>query len=264
MRHHGVLHLHSSYSYDAKCTLQDLKEILQDAGASFALMTEHTDEMTAERARAFVAECAALSDQSFIFVPGFEISHHDTHVLAPGCETFISQHATPAEFALWRKAAPLMILAHPHRNGYETRAPAGYLDGIEIWNAQYDGKVVPRNGARRLFVREKSKRADLRAFAGWDFHRSAHSGGPMLAVEIDALTAHHVLKALRDGAFTLRSGLVEVGSDGVLRSGDERFVGLLSFVYVHIIRTAKAINRVLSWFGLKLPARLVARVRSRL
>jgi hypothetical protein len=260
----AALHLHSTYSYDAKLSLVELKAVLQARGVKCALMTEHTDEMTFDKSRLFIEECAALSDDTFLFVPGFEISYRDTHILAPGCTTFIAQHATEIELYEWRTHAPLMILAHPHRNGYHDRAPAGVIDGIEIWNAQYDGKVVPRTGARRLFDRFAAHTPEFFAFAGWDFHRAAHAGGPTIALDVSTLTTDAVLAALRTGAYTLRSSVVEVSSRGVLMSGDPQWVRAMSFVYVHVIRIAKVVNRVLAALGLKLPSSFVASIRKRL
>lgn len=264
MQYHGALHCHSNYSYDAKLSLRELKELFVERGLSFVFMSEHTDEMTHERAATFVRECRELSDSAFVFVPGFEISYKDTHILAPGCGTFLSQHPTEDELRAWRREAPLFILAHPHRNGYQTRVPEGMFDGIEIWNAQYDGKLVPRTGARALFQKEREKHHALSAFAGWDFHRESHAGGPLISVESGELTEAALMSALRTRSYTLRSLVVEIQPDGTLSGGDERWVRALSFGYVQVIRVAKVVNRVLAWFGLKLPKKLVARVRSRL
>ena len=265
MQYRGALHLHSSYSYDARLTLLELKALCKEHGLSFALMTEHTDELTKERAAAFIEECRALSDEEFLFVPGFEISYKDTHVLVPGCEYFLTPHATETELLEWKKHAPLAILAHPHRNGYRTdHIPAGVLDGIEIWNSQYDGKQVPRNGARHLYTRLRTASPSLQAFAGWDLHRQAHRGGPTLVVELRELSKEHILAALCDGRYTSESSLVTVAASGALiRGGGIRTV-LLSSFFVFSIRMFKAINRVLSWVGLKLPSSLVALLRERL
>ena len=264
MRYHGALHLHSHYSYDAKLGLAELKDILRERGASFACVTEHTDEMTQEAAERFVAECRALSDATFCMIPGFEISYEDTHILAPGCTTFLAQHPTEAQLREWRTHAPLMILAHPHRNGYHDRAPHGMIDGIEVWNAQYDGKLVPRNGARALLARARKEQQALRAFAGWDLHREAHAGGPLIAVDAPELTEEAIIKALTDGAYALRSAVVEVGPDGSMSGADPRWVAALSTCYVQVIRAGKVVNRILAWFGLRLPKKLVAVVRGRL
>ena len=78
----GILHCHSTYSYDAKLSLPELKKLLQKKGLSFACMTEHTDELTKERAVAFVEECRSLSDGSFIFIPGFEVPYKHAHILS--------------------------------------------------------------------------------------------------------------------------------------------------------------------------------------
>lgn len=264
MRILAALHLHSTYSYDAKLSLSELKQVLLARGVTCALMTEHTDEMTEEKAKAYIAECAELSDDSFLFIPGFEISYSSTHILAPGCTTFLAQHATRDELIAWRTHAPLMVLAHPHRNGYRTdMIPDGILDGIEIWNAQYDGKVVPRNGARRMYARLARTTRNLGAFCGWDFHRASHAGGPVIALDVTERTADSVIVALKEGSYTLRSSVVEVSAKGQLLSGDPRWVYFMSAGYVAFIRVGKVVNRVLAAFGLKLPQSVVAQVRKR-
>ena len=80
MKIKGALHIHSDYSYDAKMTLVELKDLFVNNGLSFALMTEHTDEMCKERAERFINECRHLSDDTFVFVPGFEVPYKSTHV----------------------------------------------------------------------------------------------------------------------------------------------------------------------------------------
>lgn len=265
MQYRGAFHLHSSYSYDARLTLSELKTLFKEHRLSFALMTEHTDELTKERAAAFVDECRELSDADFLFVPGFEISYKDTHILVPGCEHFITQHATEAELVEWKKYAPIAILAHPHRNGYRVdHIPRGILDGIEIWNSQYDGKQAPRNGARRLHKRLCISIPTLQAFAGWDLHRQAHAGGPTLVIEMEKLSKEHILKALRENRYTSESPQVVVASDGKLLRGGEMRTGIVSSFFVFSIRFLKAVNRVLSWFGLALPKSIVAAVRRRM
>lgn len=265
MNYLGVLHLHSNYSYDAKLSLAELREILRARGLSFALMTEHTDELTEERARAFVRECEALSDDSFVFIPGFEVSYKDTHILMPGSRMFLTNHASEEEVVAWRKESALAILAHPHRNGYRTsHIPEGVLDGIEVWNAQYDGKRFPRNGGRELYKKLRSENPSLLAFAGWDFHREAHAGGPVLVIELPSFSEASILEALKKGAYTLDSDAVSLGSDGRLLAGDALAVSLSSSATVFLIRLFKVVNRVLAWSNLRLPKSLTAFVRKRI
>ena len=66
----GVLHVHSTYSYDGKESLLSLRNFLVEKGISFCCLTEHTDYLTLEEAQRFAQECRALSTGTFLFIPG--------------------------------------------------------------------------------------------------------------------------------------------------------------------------------------------------
>lgn len=60
-------------------------------------MTEHTDTLTPELAEDFVRECDRLCDETFRFVPGFEVPFEGAHVLMVGARTCVSQYASTIE-----------------------------------------------------------------------------------------------------------------------------------------------------------------------
>lgn len=259
----GGTHIHSSFSYDAKLTLAEIRIIAIQNGLSFLCMTEHSDEMTPEQAEAFVAECRALSDESFVFIPGFEADYNRTHVLMIGCPVFVTQHASMLDLPKWKEHAALAILAHPHRGRYLADAALiSILDGVEVWNAQYDGKRVPRNGARRMLSRLRES-LPLKAFAGWDFHRASHAGGPVIRMDIGTLTEEAVLSALKTGSYTLESKSVSVASDGRILRGIV-LIRLESALTTAFLAFAKGVNAFLALFGLRIPKKLAAPVRSRI
>jgi len=121
-------------------------------------MTEHVDELTPERAAAFVKECDALSDDRFRFIPGFEVpykvnaegregplgdkvrevngetreaglghaegkegglTHNHAHVLMIGMREFLGNYAPSIlELTEWSVRAEFVVLAHPVRNDF--------------------------------------------------------------------------------------------------------------------------------------------------
>ena len=149
----GILHCHSNYSYDAKLSLRDLRELFITKGLSFVCMTEHTDEMNYERARTFIHECDMLSDTKFKFIPGFEVPYLNAHILMIGCREFFKNYAPDINtLREWTRHAPFVVLAHPVRNdfGVDTLL-LNELDAVEVWNQQYEGKRVPRTKSLALF-----------------------------------------------------------------------------------------------------------------
>ena len=180
MKIKGVIHVHSKYSYDGKESLASLRNFLLSQGVQFCCLTEHTDKMTLDQARLFVQECKALSGSQFLFIPGFEVPYkvnaegregalgykvnaegregalgcENAHILLVGCEVFLAQFANAEVLTTWSSKSALTILAHPVRNRFKVDATIeSVIDGIEIWNQQYEGKYVPRVRSCQLLSR---------------------------------------------------------------------------------------------------------------
>src|SRR5437868_4175068 len=80
----GVLHVHSAYS-DGELTLPQLRRALLGDGYAFACLTDHAEYFSAASLATFTAECRALSDAQFCFVPGLEFRCDNAiHVLGLG------------------------------------------------------------------------------------------------------------------------------------------------------------------------------------
>ena len=65
----------------------------------------------------------------------------------------------------------LAIIAHPSRNNYFIPPEiVEMLDGLEVWNAAYDSRYLPRAKSLRTFNSLRKKNASLLAFCGLDMH----------------------------------------------------------------------------------------------
>lgn len=258
----GVIHLHSTHSYDGKLSLPELKTFLQERGIQFACMTEHTDYLDAAHAAAFVAECQELSDDSFSFVPGFEVPYKDAHVLHIGTTEFISATATAAQLQLWRKVAPLVVLAHPVRNQFLVDEPLlTTIDGVEVWNQQYDGKILPRSKSVSLLTQLRQQKK-LIATGGLDFHRLEHFGCPLLTIDVPAFNTASIIDTLRTGAYTFGSEALQLSGTGPIALSLRKKT--VSRLQTGFIAFGKAINALLARFGMRLPRAASRAVRRRL
>lgn len=260
----GILHCHSNYSYDAKLSLRELKELFQKNGVQFVCMTEHADELMKDRAAAFVRECDALSDDSFRFIPGFEVPYgKGTHVLMIGMREFFGSYAPDSDaLRVWTRRAPFVVLAHPVRNRFKVDdGLLAQLHGIEVWNQQYEGKRVPRVRSLKLFARLKKKRETLVAMGGIDFHRTEHMGAPLTHLDVETLTEDAILEKLKIGAYTVTgTGALVYGAcpNTAELIARHRFESHLS---VTVIVLGKWVNKILKLLGLSLPTSLKQRVR---
>jgi len=262
MMYQGIIHAHSTYSYDGKVSLPELKVLLQSLGLSFACMTEHTDFLDVEAAQQFVTECRALSDESFVFVPGFEVPYKRAHILHIGATKWQTNLArNEAELKVWRSVAPLVVLAHPVRNQFVVDdALLTVIDGVEIWNQQYEGKAVPRPRSIEL-IRKLRVQKPLLATGGIDLHRVEHLGSPYTTLDLSELTEVAILNALKAGAFSFGTTLLSIGATEAIKlSIPMRLVSLIAIV---IIKSGKVVNASLAHLGIRLPKRLVRAIRGR-
>ncbi len=258
----GLIHAHSTFSYDGKLTLPELKAACLKRGLSFVCLTEHTDQMTEAVGQAFLAACREYSDESFVFVPGFEVPYKDAHVLHIGTTTFLGTEATTtAELEAWRAVAPLVVLAHPVRNRFMLDdALQNCLDGVEVWNQQYEGKSVPRPKSVALLASLRTHKPQL-AFGGADLHRADHFGAPYTYLELEALSEAAIMTALKTGAYHFGHEARTIQSLEVWQPTCRERV--LSHLSIFIITAGKRVNALLATLGLRLPKGLVRAVRQR-
>ena len=263
----GILHAHSTYSYDAKMTLAELKAVFVSQGIQFVCMTEHTDELTKEKAVEFIRECEALSDNTFLFIPGFEVPYRvlgeHAHVLMIGMRNFYEPYAPTIEvLKKWTDEASFVVLAHPVRNAFKVDdGLLSEMHALEVWNQQYEGKRVPRVRSLKLFETLKEKKPLLVATGGVDFHRKEHSGAPYVTLAADTFVESAILEKLKTGAFTITSPYALVY--GSLPDTQEiiKKYRFQSNVSVLIIILGKAVNAFFARFNIKLPKSLKQLIR---
>ena len=262
----GIIHCHSTYSYDAKLSLRELRELFQKNGVQFVCMTEHTDELTEEQAREFVGECEALSDETFRFIPGFEVPYKHTHILMIGMRKFFGNYAPNIEvLRKWTTQAQFAVLAHPVRNQFLVdEGLLKEIDALEVWNQQYEGKRVPRSRSLMLLNQLRAQKPSLLATGGVDFHRVEHFGAPLVSLAVESLTEASIIEKLQTGAFTVSSP--QASFQGILLNAEalKKKHWFDSLISVSVIEFGKFVNKTLASCGLSLPKSLKQIIRKKL
>src|SRR5262249_2421038 len=91
------------------------------------------------------------------------------------------------------------------------------LDGIEVWNARYDGVLTPRAQSFQLLRRVRSLNDKAAAYCGIDLHHIAQARKPIyIEVHSDRLERDAIVGALKLGGFTLCSRNMAIPSTGNL------------------------------------------------
>src|SRR5438445_4479154 len=164
MAHVGIVHVHSNLAYDGQNTLAEIASLGRSRGYQFVGMSEHSDTFEPKKMADLVDECRRLSDGSFLMLPGLEFTcDNRLHLLALGIERYTTL-TNPALVARFVNAeGGVAVLSHPIRYGYQI--PAGLemvLDGIEVWNAGYDGRFIPNDRSIRLWESLRVRNHSLR------------------------------------------------------------------------------------------------------
>ena len=215
MAHVGILHVHSNLSYDGQNTLAEIASLAKRRGYRFVGLSEHSDTFDQHKMAHLVDECRRLSDASFLMVPGLEFTcDNHLHLLALGIEHY-TDAMNPALVARFVRAqGGLAILSHPSRYGYQI--PSGLemlLDGIEVWNAGYDGRFIPNDRSIRLWKSLRARNNSLRAFGSQDLHAIGDHRHVRVSVRCEQLTRDAILKSLKGGNFVISNSYVRLRSD---------------------------------------------------
>ena len=179
-----------------------------------------------------------------------------------GCEKFICDFASDAsKLKEWARCALLVVLAHPVRNKFEVdKDLLEVINGIEIWNQQYEGKHAPRTRSVKLYNELVLKKLGLLRTGGLDLHRREHFGSPQTEVDAAALSGLAIVAALKLGSFTFGPQNIPAQGDWEMSELDKRN----SFLSVLVVNLGKKVNAALAVCGLKLPHSVAKAVRSKI
>lgn len=173
-RRTGALHIHSSWSRDGRDSLERLREFAVARRIGFLGLTDHAEDLDADRWESYVERCAALSDDAVRLLPGLEFrfaGHTGLHLLALGLTRWIEPR-TPDEFMAQAAGhAGLTIVAHPILSRYRLpeRVRAA-VDAVEVWNASYNTRYLPDPRAIRMLRLLQRDRPGVVGIAGLDQH----------------------------------------------------------------------------------------------
>lgn len=198
MEVYAACHMHSEWSYDAKWSLDQLRDKFGRRGCRILMMTEHDRGFTEERWQQYRAACAKASSKDVLVMPGIEYSDSEnrTHVLVWGNIPFLGENLPTGQMLdAVRANEGVAVFAHPGRKQAWKSFQAEWVDkllGIEIWNRKYDG-WAPGEVASTL-----QKSGNTIPFVGLDFHSARQTFPLGMMLDIDSeITEETVLKSLK-------------------------------------------------------------------
>ena len=200
------LHVHSFFSKDASSPPEDLIAAAIAKGLQGIAITDHD---TCE------AHCYLRNRQlpeSFLVVPGVEVSTSEGHLLSLGATLPYLRGAPAKEVVLAVcSAGGLPVPAHPF-DKWRAGIRASVLDTLDIEIIEVFNAAVTSRSYNDQAMAYASRRG-LAMLAGSDAHRASAVGVSATALEMDELTVPALLAALRRGGrpecnyLTFREGI---------------------------------------------------------
>lgn len=200
-----MIHVHSIYSYDGKHSLEEIAQYGVKRGYSFMCMSEHSDTLNEEIMVKYVKECQIVSTPDCLIIPGIEFTcENDLHLIGLGVQHF-TESKVPLEVAEFiHQQGGVSIVAHPSRYNYQIPLDlAGIVNGIEVWNAAYDGRFVPNDKSLNLIKEIRKGNGSILAFGGQELHRISDRWSIETTAFCNELCKDAIIYSFKQGDFTI-------------------------------------------------------------
>jgi len=221
----AAIHIHSNYS-DGELTLGQLREVFASTGCSFVCTSDHAEAFDQKKLERYSAECEALSDPAFRFIPGLEFEcDQRMHILGYGLLALLGTKSPEEVIRGIESRGGISVIAHPKDTMFERIERFSVLpSGIEVWNTKYDGQYAPRPGTFGLLASLQRRKPELLAFYGQDLHWQRQDRSLFNWVLVKTLERDAILEAFRCGQYHAGDGELELQSSGrVPEEGLARF-----------------------------------------
>jgi len=209
----GLIHAHSTYSYDGRHTLGEIAAFARSRGLGFVGMSEHSDTLDCDKVARLQEDCQKASAPDCLIIPGIEFTCTDNlHLIGLGIQRYNPSKDPLVINEFIQQERGVAIIAHPKRYHYEiSEKLLAAVNGIEIWNAGYDGRFVPNDHSITLLKHARERQETLLAFGGQDLHMIQYKQAQVsLSVRCERLVPGSVLDAIRDGNFTISNGYFSI------------------------------------------------------
>ena len=243
----GLVHCHSTHSFDGSCSYAELRALFRDKGLHFACMTEHIEYLDQAKVDAIICDCRLHSDGEFLFVPGIEMDCFTIYFLGVDDVTIDFTDNLSIFRSIHPKAA-LCVFSHPVKAGFDyPEWLVEICDAVEVLNTKHDGQHYLRPQSESLLGRVRTVRPGAVGLAGMDFHGySNYSPFHLRLTRPGPLTPSFVLGQLKQGNFSVYKGDLPLASIKPLRRNYLRS-RILAMDMAHFV------NRKVQGLGFKLP-----------
>lgn len=251
----GIVHAHTTRSFDGQLSYPELKDFLQKQGLSFICVTEHIEGLDQAQIDTIIDECRTNSDDNFLFIPGIEMDCFFICFLGIS-HVIVDFSDNRAVFHSLSKSARMCIFSHPIKARYKyPQWLIDQCDGVEVLNTKHDGEHYLRPQSEKLFREISKTRPQIVAVAGMDFHnRKNYTPIRLRLQQAGPLTTEFVLDALRQNHFFIVKNNRDLRSYGFARR-------TLAKLRIHAMDLSHKIHLILHDAGIVVPPRVKSMLR---
>lgn len=258
----AAIHIHSTYS-DGELTLHQLRQVFVSAGCSVVCTSDHAEAFDTIKLERYKAECEALSDSAFRFIPGLEFASDEKfHILGYGLLTQLGTKNPEKIIREIESRGGISVIAHPREAAFERIEGFDPLpSGIEVWNTKYDGQYSPRPRTFQLLKRLQTRKPELLAFYGQDLHWERQYRRMFNWVSAETLDPDEILSAFRSGQYYASYGEIKLPSSGTLAENTLARFAHIQKRYAWLRHGMKSIRQVSDRVGLSVPPLIKSHLR---
>src|SRR5215469_12113339 len=149
----GVAHVHSTYSFDGRLTIEEIAAFFEARGVAFVLMSEHVESLDPGKVRGLLADCEKHSTASLLLIPGIEIDALNALFYnVPAAEKWTDNEDLAKQLAC---GGALVAVSHPVKIRDVPRIDPLLIEAVEIWNGRHDGKIALDPGIVEFWRKER-------------------------------------------------------------------------------------------------------------
>ena len=216
----GIIHSHTTFSYDGTLSVEEFCALLRKEGFDFVGLTEHTRGLTSQHFADLVRTCEQQSDDKFLAIPGLEFRCPDgTEIAGIGIDRWLEDQPPEQMVPDIRNAGGFAVWVHPHKRSH-WRGPFLDCDAVEMLNGKIDGVLAPNFSLLRDYEQERRKGRSFHAVFGLDFHNVRQARNVWIECQAEALNASAIVSSLREGRFISRVAHGAMASDGQINPTD--------------------------------------------
>lgn len=208
----GNTHTHSEFSNDSLSPIEDLMAWYKENQYSFVVVTDHNYFTELYSLNSLIEDGTNLVDDSFILVPGEELTAQTNHVNGLNISHLLSPSEDIAEnFHAIIGANGLAQLNHPYATQIRVPEIVDSVQGIqaplfiEIFNSNTDTIFLPALPSEDLWDAVLSTGTKMWGVAVDDSHTSIDGryppGGGFIYVDADSLDITSIMAAMNEGRF---------------------------------------------------------------